>query len=166
MNHYDDLQRFKDKTRSQQFDFKDFSAQNQAQEQGSWAIINQLQPETAEHSLAAGGHVSLSVPQPVSDETFAHAQVAPVQPTFMAEPVAVPSILRGVDEQLTETLRLNTIAPKPEPTPAPVHIQTAEPTPEPVNFARLFAPAVSTPAPTAEKNQPLQSLLERIGTCR
>jgi hypothetical protein len=57
MNHYDDLQRFKDKTRSQALDFKDFSAQNHAREQGNWAIINQLLPATEVNSLA-GGHVS------------------------------------------------------------------------------------------------------------
>jgi hypothetical protein len=28
MNHYDDLQRFKDKTRNQKYEFKDLSAQN------------------------------------------------------------------------------------------------------------------------------------------
>jgi hypothetical protein len=40
------------------------------------------------------------------------------------------------------------------------------PAPAEVNFSRLFAPATNTPTPTAEKNQPLNSLLERIATCR
>jgi hypothetical protein len=46
MNHYDDLQRFKDKTRNQKYEFKDLSAQNLSPDHGSWAIMNQLAPAT------------------------------------------------------------------------------------------------------------------------
>lgn len=55
MNHYDDLQRFKDKTRNQALDFKDFSGQNQVSDQGSWAILNQLQPQAENDTFAHGG---------------------------------------------------------------------------------------------------------------
>ena len=44
MNHYDDLQRFKDKTRTQKLAFKDLSGQSSVAERGDWAIINQLSP--------------------------------------------------------------------------------------------------------------------------
>lgn len=156
MNHYDDLQRFKDKTRNQALDFKDFSGQNQVSEQGSWAILNQLLPATATNALAAGGHVSLPVPQPVTPEAF-----APTEPAFVPDRVVIetvshdaPSILNDVAEQLAATP--DTVSAAPAPAPAPTE----------VNFSRLFAPATSTPKPPAEKNQPLNSLLERIATCR
>ncbi|WP_376752791.1 cellulose biosynthesis protein BcsO, partial [Atlantibacter hermannii] len=37
MKNYDDLQRFKDKTRTGAIDFKDMSAQSQQQSSGNWA---------------------------------------------------------------------------------------------------------------------------------
>ncbi|HDR2790873.1 MULTISPECIES: cellulose biosynthesis protein BcsO [Enterobacter] len=168
MNHYDDLQRFKDKTRSQSLDFKDFSAQNHAQEQGSWAIINQLLPATEVNSLAAGGHVSLSAPQPVTEETFAVSELTPVPQVLVAEPAPTPvsSILQGVDEQLASTLRQAPAMPTPTSARVQVSHPVTEPEQGPVDFTRLFAPATTKPVPAAEKNQPLNSLLERIATCR
>lgn len=168
MNHYDDLQRFKDKTRSQALDFKDFSAQSHAQEQGNWAIINQLLPATEVNSLAAGGHVSLSAPQPVTEETFAVSELTPVPQALVVEsaPAPVPSILQGVDEQLASTPRQAPTIPTPTPARVQVSHPVTEPEQGPVDFTRLFAPATTKPAPAAEKNQPLNSLLERIATCR
>ncbi|HDR2755002.1 TPA: cellulose biosynthesis protein BcsO [Enterobacter asburiae] len=168
MNHYDDLQRFKDKTRSQSLDFKDFSAQSHAQEQGSWAIINQLLPATEVNSLAAGGHVSLSAPQPVTEETFAVSELTPVPQVLVAEPAPMPvsSILQGVDEQLASTPRQAPAMPTPTSARVQVSHPVTEPEQGPVDFTRLFAPATTKPVPAAEKNQPLNSLLERIATCR
>ncbi|WP_324723190.1 cellulose biosynthesis protein BcsO [Lelliottia sp. JS-SCA-14] len=167
MNHYDDLQRFKDKTRNQALDFKDFSVQNQASDQGSWAILNQLTPQTETQAFAQGGHVSVAAPQPVSAETFTLAEAAPVAEIVTADvvPAHAPSIFQGVAEQLA-TQPETPSAPIPAPAPiraaAPVPVQA----PTDVNFSRLFAPAASTPKPAAEKNQPLNSLLERIASCR
>lgn len=165
MNHYDDLQRFKDKTRNQALDFKDFSGQNQVSDQGSWAILNQLQPLAETDAFAHGGHVSLAAPQPVSAETFNLAEATPLPDVAAVDiiPSNASSIFQGVAEQLAtpaESL--------PMPTPAPVHIAAPAPVhaPTEVNFSRLFAPAASAPKPAAEKNQPLNSLLERIATCR
>lgn len=164
MNHYDDLQRFKDKTRNQALDFKDFSGQNQVSEQGSWAILNQLLPATATNALAAGGHVSLPVPQPVTPEAFALTEAAFVPDRVVIETVShdAPSILNDVAEQLAATPDTVSAAPAPAPAPA----RAVMPAPAEVNFSRLFAPATNTPKPAAEKNQPLNSLLERIATCR
>jgi hypothetical protein len=164
MNHYDDLQRFKDKTRNQALDFKDFSGQNQVSEQGSWAILNQLLPATATNALAAGGHVSLPVPQPVTPEVFALTEAAFVPDRVVIETVShdAPSILNDVAEQLAATPDTVSAAPAP----APESVRAVMPAPAEVNFSRLFAPATNTPKPTAEKNQPLNSLLERIATCR
>lgn len=163
MNHYDDLQRFKDKTRNQALDFKDFSGQNQVSDQGSWAILNQLLPQTETQAFAQGGHVSIAAPQPVSAETFTLTEATAIPDVIAVDiiPANAPSIFQGVAEQLatpTETA----------PAPAPVRVAAPAPVQAPtdVNFSRLFAPAASTPKPAAEKNQPLNSLLERIATCR
>lgn len=167
MNHYDDLQRFKDKTRNQALDFKDFSGQNQASDQGSWAILNQLLPETETDVFAQGGHVSLAAPQPVSAEAFSLTHVTPVSEsvTLDATPVHTPSIFQGVAEQLATPAETS---PVPAPEPAPIRAVAPAPVQPPVdvNFSRLFAPAATAPQPAAEKNQPLNSLLERIATCR
>ena len=163
MNHYDDLQRFKDKTRNQALDFKDFSGQNQVSDQGSWAILNQLQPQAETDTFAHGGHVSLAAPQPVSAETFTLAEATPLPDVAAVDiiPSNASSIFQGVTEQLaTQAESL------PMPTPAPVRVAAPVHAPTEVNFSRLFAPAASAPKPAAEKNQPLSSLLERIATCR
>ena len=163
MNHYDDLQRFKDKTRNQALDFKDFSGQNQVSDQGSWAILNQLQPQAETDTFAHGGHVSLAAPQPVSAETFTQAEATPLPDVTAVDiiPSNASSIFQGVAEQLaTQAESL------PMPTPAPVCVAAPVHAPTEVNFSRLFAPAASAPKPAAEKNQPLNSLLERIATCR
>ncbi len=44
MNHYDDLQRFQEKTRTQNLNFQDLSSQAATREHGDWAILNQLNP--------------------------------------------------------------------------------------------------------------------------
>lgn len=44
MNHYDDLQRFKEKTRTHSLKFKDLSSEAAAGEKGDWVILNQLIP--------------------------------------------------------------------------------------------------------------------------
>lgn len=167
MNHYDDLQRFKDKTRNQALDFKDFSGQNQVSDQGSWAILNQLQPQAETDTFAHGGHVSLAAPQPVSAETFTLAETTPLPDVAAVDiiPANASSIFQGVAEQLAtpaESLPM----PAPAPAPAPVCVAAPVHAPTEVNFSRLFAPAASAPKPAAEKNQPLSSLLERIAACR
>ena len=167
MNHYDDLQRFKDRTRTQSLDFKDFSAQNQANEQGNWAIISQLLPQGESDPLAAGGHVSLVTPQAVSPDMFALSEVKPVPAPVVLETEhqKTPSILQDVAGQLTAE-------PQKEEVPVASVAQQAPEVhpsaPAEVNFSRLFAPAPAPASsrPAAEKNQSLNTLLERIAACR
>ncbi|MGK9174784.1 cellulose biosynthesis protein BcsO [Yokenella regensburgei] len=164
MNHYDDLQRFKDKTRNQQYDFKDLSAQNTSQEKGSWALINQLSPVSEENKLAMGGHVSLPQPQPVTPALFTSQSNQPVaaHPETVAEPHAevtptsATSILRDVAQQLssaqgavaapTQTTAAVTPAPDtPEAStpdlaapvpPEPARATPVQPAPAQVAYAR------------------------------
>ena len=82
MKNYDDLQRFKDKTRTGAIDFKDMSAQSQQQSSGNWAIIKQLASEGDEQTMIAqGGSVSTPVPQSVDARVFesSPAKPAPVE---------------------------------------------------------------------------------------
>ncbi|WP_318364575.1 cellulose biosynthesis protein BcsO [Enterobacter sp.] len=183
MNHYDDLQRFKDKTRTQHLDFKDLSSQNQGSEQGNWAIINQLSPATEESTLAMGGHVSAAIPQAVNPEIFAvNPTTPPADAMTHASPESAPvttSLFQDVASQLSVPPQpeaapapaITPAAPPPAPepvaiAPAPQRSVTPAPAAAPVNFAQLFAPKITETKPAAEKNQPLKSLLERIASCR
>lgn len=180
MNHYDDLQRFKDKTRTQHLDFKDLSSQNHGSEQGNWAIINQLSPATEESTLAMGGHVSTAIPQAVNPEIFAVKETTPpadnVSHAVPASASVATSLLQDVASQLSaapEPVSAPAPAVTPSPAPEPRAVAAAPqrpvapaPTVAPVNFAQLFAPKVTETKPAAEKNQPLKSLLERIASCR
>ena len=156
MHHYDDLQRFKDKTRTSTLNLRDLSSQNRIREQGNWSIVNQMTADPDASPLAGGGNVTQPIPQSVDPQTFvlnaASATVAapaPAMSSSILQTLAVPS------------------APAIEPAPTPL----PEPKPEPVpaaaaNFSRLFAAPPAESPRTVEKNQPLQSLLERIATCR
>ena len=170
MGHYDDLQRFKDKTRNQQHDFKDLSAQNLAQDQSSWAIINQLSPATDESMLAMGGHVSLPVPQSVDPEVFAAQQLAATVDEVVPAPAPTTSLLKDVASQLDAAApAFNAAAYAPAPASVAPVMQLpspANPSSAPVSYARLFAAKAEEKTPRAEKNQPLHSLLERIASCR
>ncbi|MBV8872401.1 MAG: cellulose biosynthesis protein BcsO [Metakosakonia sp.] len=191
MNHYDDLQRFKDKTRNQKYEFKDLSAQNLSPDHGSWAIMNQLAPATEESKLAMGGHVSLPQPQAVAPDVFAseqrHERVESIDiidsiestetstesilPPVDADlpTVTTPSIFRDVAGQLASQSAAPA-APPAQPAANPVVPTTtttpAPPATAPADYSRLFATKAPEAKPTVEKNQPLQSLLERIASCR
>ena len=175
MNNYDDLQRFKDKTHTQQHDFKDFSSQNLAHDYGNWAIINQLSPATEASALAMGGHVSLPVPQSVDADTFALKEQPFAAPAALAPaplPDAAPAIFQSVAAQLATPPAAPAFAPAApipaaEPVPMPAPIPAPAPAvAAPVNFSQLFAPKAAETKPAVEKNQPLKSLLERIASCR
>ncbi|STS86956.1 Uncharacterised protein [Klebsiella variicola] len=99
MNHYDDLQRFQEKTRTQNLKFQDLSSQAATREHGDWAILNQLNPDAGKPaSLALGGSVSAPLPQPVPADLFqrvdpvvaapASPPVAPVPPSYCRDPTA------------------------------------------------------------------------------
>lgn len=184
MNHYDDLQRFKEKTRTQSLHFKDLSSQSAAREQGDWVILNQLAPGEKESSLAMGGSVSLPLPQQVPADTFLWVEAAPAQ----AAPEPTPPILTPEPPPAAAVVVPATVAPSPvaqaaapaeavpaisAPAPAtapapsmsPPPSATPRPLPAAEGYAHLFATKVAEPA-AKDKDQPLKSLLERIATCR
>lgn len=194
MNHYDDLQRFKEKTRTQSLDFKDLSSHAAAREQGDWVILNQLSPgEEKESSLAMGGSVSLPIPQPVPTDMFHWVEAQPAHPPLPSSPVAPapvmppPVSVSAPHDPLSvaENTRVAEPAPAmavplapapapavaPAPAPAvapapPVAVRPAVPSVQAAEgYAHLFAAKAVEPV-AKNKDQPLKSLLERIATCR
>ena len=136
MNHYDDLQRFQEKTRTQNLNFQDLSSQAATREHGDWAILNQLNPGAEKSSsLALGGSVSAPLPQSVPADLFRQVEAA-----VAAAPTSDPAM-----------------APPPRMAPRPA--------PAAENYAHLFAAKSAEPV-AKNKDQPLKSLLERIATCR
>ena len=90
MNHYDDLQRFQEKTRTQNLNFQDLSSQAATREHGDWAILNQLNPGAEKSSsLALGGSVSAPLPQSVRRRVVC-ALVIVVLAVLLAPPLAPP----------------------------------------------------------------------------
>lgn len=190
MKNYDDLQRFKDKTRTGDINFKDLSAQNKQASSSGWAIINQLAGVNNDAALAKAGSVAVPVPQAVQpgelDAAFASLAKAPAvsSPSIMqsmngdrAEKEApiqpAPSLFDQLKPEVASQPPVKeSPAPQPEvrATPAPVvPIAQATPAPkpaEPVRFEQLFATKASERASHPVKDLPLQPLLEKIASCR
>jgi hypothetical protein len=149
MNHYDDLQRFKDKTRSQLENYKDLSAQSSAEERGDWALINQLSPTRQEPGLAMGGHVSSPVPKTVAAHIFSTPQASPVQ-TVTPQPHNLPPLMQSV-AMLPPTPAQPESATPLTVTPAPLKVDTPASS---VSIAKTFAgpqPVAGPEAPAAHQ---------------
>lgn len=129
MNHYDDLQRFQEKTRTQNLKFQDLSSQAATREHGDWAILNQLNPDAGKPaSLALGGSVSAPLPQPVPADLF--QRVDPVVAAPASPPVApVPPVIAAIPLPVAEPAMPEPVAPAPAMTSEPL---AATPVPEPV----------------------------------
>ena len=172
MNHYDDLQRFKEKTRTHSLKFKDLSSETGAGEKGDWVILNQLIPAEEESSLAMGGSVSLPVPQRVPADMFHQVERAVVQtapaPSAPAPALSIPpSAPQPVP--VTDRMAVVPAAPVSRPAAQPIPVPPARPrpaiAPTAEGFAQLFAAKTAEPV-AKDKDQSLKSLLERIATCR
>lgn len=181
MKNYDDLQRFKDKTRNGAIDFKDMSAQTQQHSSGNWAIIKQLASEGDEQTLLAqGGSVSAPVPQAVDAHTFEASLSKPAQ-TEPKPAATASSIFGSLAPQQTDARQtpaqpplLSQVPPPSSAAPAqPVLSSPAAPVEapasgqnQPVRFDQLFATKGTLPTGQNAKDIPLQTLLETIASCR
>lgn len=176
MNHYDDLQRFQEKTRTQNLKFQDFSSQAATREHGDWAILNQLNPGAEKpSSLALGGSVSAPLPQSVPADLFRQVEAAvaaapasdPVASAAPAAPQPVVETAAAAPEPVRQEPAVAPAPPIPAPEPAMAPPPRIAPRPAPAaeNYAHLFAAKSAEPV-TKNKDQPLKSLLERIATCR
>lgn len=181
MNHYDDLQRFKEKTRTHSLQFKDLSSEAAAGEKGDWAILNQLVPVDVEteSALAIGGVFSLPLPQPVPADMFSRVENAPVQDLSLAvapvvtipepESVSAPVAPVAIEPAVQESAAIVKPERQQSPPSAPAPLIRPRPaiTPAAEGFGHLFAAKTVEPEPLAkDKDQSLKSLLERIATCR
>lgn len=178
MNHYDDLQRFQEKTRTQNLKFQDLSSQAATREHGDWAILNQLNPGAEKpSSLALGGSVSAPLPQSVPADLFhqieaavaaapASASVVPAAPAAPAAPQPAVETATAAPEPVRQEPAVTPAPsiPAPEPAMAPQRM-APRPAPTAENYAHLFAAKSAEPV-AKNKDQPLKSLLERIATCR
>ncbi|EIY5167233.1 cellulose biosynthesis protein BcsO [Klebsiella quasipneumoniae] len=178
MNHYDDLQRFQEKTRTQNLKFQDLSSQAATREHGDWAILNQLNPGAEKpSSLALGGSVSAPLPQSVPADLFhqieaavaaapASASVVPAAPAAPAAPQPAVETATAAPEPVRQEPAVTPAPsiPVPEPAMAPPRM-APRPAPTAENYAHLFAAKSAEPV-AKNKDQPLKSLLERIATCR
>ncbi|HHP1345422.1 TPA: cellulose biosynthesis protein BcsO [Klebsiella quasipneumoniae] len=178
MNHYDDLQRFQEKTRTQNLKFQDLSSQAATREHGDWAILNQLNPGAEKpSSLAQGGSVSAPLPQSVPADLFhqieaavaaapASASVVPAAPAAPAAPQPAVETATAAPEPVRQEPAVTPAPsiPAPEPAMAPPRM-APRPAPTAENYAHLFAAKSAEPV-AKNKDQPLKSLLERIATCR
>lgn len=178
MNHYYDLQRFQEKTRTQNLKFQDLSSQAATREHGDWAILNQLNPGAEKpSSLALGGSVSAPLPQSVPADLFhqieaavaaapASASVVPAAPAAPAAPQPAVETATAAPEPVRQEPAVTPAPsiPAPEPAMAPPRM-APRPAPTAENYAHLFAAKSAEPV-AKNKDQPLKSLLERIATCR
>ncbi|HDG7727612.1 cellulose biosynthesis protein BcsO [Klebsiella sp. 1SOBk12mer] len=178
MNHYDDLQRFQEKTRTQNLKFQDLSSQAATREHGDWAILNQLNPGAEKpSSLALGGSVSAPLPQSVPADLFhqieaavaaapASASVVPAAPAAPAAPQPAVETATAAPEPVRQEPAVTPAPSIPAPEPAMAQPRMApRPAPTAENYAHLFAAKSAEPV-AKNKDQPLKSLLERIATCR
>lgn len=192
MKNYDDLQRFKDKTRTGAIDFKDMSAQNQQSDTSNWAIIKQLMNTNDDGSvLSSAGSISVPAPQAVKADEFDASHFRPLAAQPISNSASQGSILNSLSSALPEiktdiihseqsqhtsaTLfeQLAPVIAQPEPLkesvkPAAVSAQQP-PAPvktEPVRFDKLFAAKGNTARSHPAKDLPLQPLLEMIASCR
>lgn len=176
MNHYDDLQRFQEKTRTQNLKFQDLSSQAATREHGDWAILNQLNPGAEKpSSLALGGSISAPLPQSVPADLFRQVEAAvaaapasdPVASAAPAAPQPVVETAAAAPEPVRQEPAVAPAPPIPAPEPAMAPPPRIAPRPAPAaeNHAHLFAAKSAEPV-TKNKDQPLKSLLERIATCR
>jgi hypothetical protein len=164
MKNYDDLQRFKDKTRTGAIEFKEMSAQNQHSDTSNWAIIKQLMNTEDDGSvLSQAGSILVPAPQAVKADEFDTRHFKPLaaqpisntasqgsildslqnaMPKPQAESVQQPEQARPVSSTLFEQL-----APLTS-TPAPVAEPVKEPVTDTVKPAVVSAPQASAPVTT------------------
>jgi len=88
MKSYDDLQRFKEKTQTNNIKFKDMSEQSLESDTTNWAIIKQLlNDNNGDSALERGQSIDVIQPQPITKDQFASPVSAhQVVKSFIAAP--------------------------------------------------------------------------------
>ncbi len=152
MNHYDDLQRFQEKTRTQNLNFQDLSSQAATREHGDWAILNQQIPAPRNPLLwrweaRSPAPLPQSVPADLFRRVEAAVAAAPTSDPVVSAASAAPATSQPVVE--TAAAAPEPVRQEPAPTPAPSipasetgHGAAAENGPRPAPAAEELCPPV------------------------
>ncbi|MFS2221573.1 cellulose biosynthesis protein BcsO [Pantoea sp. B65] len=165
MKSYDDLQRFKEKTQTNNIKFKDMSEQSLESATTNWAIIKQLLNDNqSDSALERGQSIDVIQPQPIAKDQFSSPIPAhQVVKSFVAAPSvgsqggtlfdSIAASLKpavGAAEPQPEATAMQTPAAMPTPLPALGALGaalSAFPAPEPAAASVAAAPVAVPPAP-------------------
>ncbi|OSN11173.1 hypothetical protein AU512_04445 [Lonsdalea iberica] len=174
MRSYDDLKHFKEKTQSEDINFKEMSAHSLHDEGSRWAIVKQVineEKNDAQSSLGAGVQPSL---RPVAKNEFV-APASAVKSVRLDDSNTRPrhdesagqrSLLDSVaaasktSRLLEPTTSSRPPAARPEPTAA-VGTEPLEP-----RYKQMFSTRGRQTAQAPNKDTLLKPLLEKIASCR
>ncbi|RWR02276.1 hypothetical protein ED28_07805 [[Pantoea] beijingensis] len=173
MKSYDDLQRFKEKTQTNDIKFKDMSEQAGESDITHWAIIRQLlSHDTLEPVLGQGQSIDLIHPQPVDKYTFSAPLSAPSsgtsgKPAFSVAPSAAApargSLLDSIAAELNTTPAAVSQSAAVEQPPAMERPDSVASAPISNGQQRPVAAAVA-PTKHAEPTPRYSSLFSATGT--
>ncbi len=155
MKSYDDLQRFKEKTQTNNIKFKDMSEQTIESGSTNWAIIKQLLNDNNNDSaLERGQSIDLIQPQPIEQGEFSQPKpVHQVVKTF----VTAPSVSKqggSLYDSIAATLKS---APDAAPAPAASHA----PQPAVAPLLQQTAAQLASAAPEAASAPAVFPLLQQ-----
>lgn len=181
MRSYDDLKHFKEKTQSEDINFKEMSAHSLHDEGSRWAIVKQVineEKDDAQSSLGAGVQPSL---RPVAKNEFA-APASAVKSVRLDDSNTRPrhdesagqrSLLDSVAaaSKTSRSLEPTTSSRPPEPassSPAARPEPTAAVGTEPLEprYKQMFSTRGRQTAQAPNKDTLLKPLLEKIASCR
>ncbi|OSM95214.1 cellulose biosynthesis protein BcsO [Lonsdalea populi] len=182
MRSYDDLKHFKEKTQSEDINFKEMPGQSLHDEGSRWAIVRQVIHEdkgSAESSFGVGMQPSL---RPVAKHEFA-APASAVKPVRLDDSHTRPHN----DDPAEQRLLLNAVAAASQPSQA-IDPATSSRQPElassspvsrpeatavvstapldPERYKQMFSTRGRQTAQAPNKEELLKPLLERIASCR
>ena len=149
MSDYNDIQRFRSKTGTQDYAFKDFLVDQQYQEARGWLLIKRLLNDSqANHcsSVLSGKMLAgVIIPQPVPSDFFRVPDATEHKPLVLNSEARTPGLLPSIQPS--------------EIPPVPV-VET----PPHVN-ATMFSADNTSADPVYSKKQRLLSFLEKIASC-
>ncbi|HAT6803325.1 TPA: cellulose biosynthesis protein BcsO [Citrobacter freundii] len=150
MRDYNDIQRFKSKTGTQDYDFKDFLVGQQFQESTGWLLIKRLlnDNQAGQYLSVLSGKMipGVTVPQPVSTDFFSVPGATEHKPLILSSEAHTPVLPPFVQA-------------------AELPLLSAVDTLSPVNVTMFSAGNISA-NPVYSKKQRLLSFLEKIASCR
>ncbi|MCU5773842.1 cellulose biosynthesis protein BcsO [Erwiniaceae bacterium BAC15a-03b] len=167
MKSYDDLQRFKEKTQTNNIKFKDMSEQTLESDTTNWAIIKQLlNDNNSSSALDRGQSIDVIQPQPVAKDQFS-TDKSPHQvvKSFVAAP-SVGSQGGTLFDSIAATLKPAAVAAEPQPEVAAPQTQAPAATAFPALGALgsdLSSMAAPEPAPQVAAQPAAVPLIQQAG---